>query len=341
MNPVKSDTSPKPENGAAACQAPNSGAAFTFAHLSDPHLSSLEGVEVRDLLNKRMLGYLSWRLHRRAEHRPEVLAALVRDLRTFQPEHVVITGDLTHLGLPEEFREVSRWLQGLGSPAQVTVVPGNHDAYVSTPWERTFALWAPYMLSDAAVPSIPAAAEGAGAFPSLRIRGPVAFIGLSTARPSAPFYAVGSLGQTQLRRLEALLGETDRQALCRVMLIHHPPLPDTVHWRKRLTDSGALRSLLAEHRVELVLHGHAHYAARSHLDTAAGSAPVIGIPSASALGHKPGRRAQYCLYRLTRQDRGWHLHITVRGYSGAQDCFVLDAESELVLPGPVEGGLPG
>ena len=44
-----------------------------FAQISDPHLSSLEGVRPGDLLNKRALGYLSWRRKRRFEHRPEVL----------------------------------------------------------------------------------------------------------------------------------------------------------------------------------------------------------------------------------------------------------------------------
>ena len=42
---------------------------LTFAQLSDPHLSSLEDVHWRDLASKRLLGYLSWRKRRRAEHR--------------------------------------------------------------------------------------------------------------------------------------------------------------------------------------------------------------------------------------------------------------------------------
>jgi len=41
-----------------------------------------------------------------------------------------------------------------------------------------------------------AAADADDAFPSLRVRREVALIGLSTARPSAPFLATGSLGRT-------------------------------------------------------------------------------------------------------------------------------------------------
>ena len=75
-------------------------AGLYFAQLSDPHLTSLQRVRWRQLMNKRVLGYLSWHRKRRAEHRGEVLDALLCDLRQTQPEHIVITGDLTHIGLP-------------------------------------------------------------------------------------------------------------------------------------------------------------------------------------------------------------------------------------------------
>src|SRR3546814_1584516 len=50
----------------------------------------------------------------------------------FQP-----AADLTNIALPGEFVQVGRWLEGLGAPEGVTVVPGNHDAYVAVPWERS------------------------------------------------------------------------------------------------------------------------------------------------------------------------------------------------------------
>ena len=292
---------------------------YLFAHISDPHLSTLDGVRRRDLLNKRLLGYLSWRSHRREEHRVEVLSALMRDLEGFGPQHTVITGDLTHLGLPGEFLEVARWLSSLGSPEQVTVIPGNHETYVRTPWEETFASWLPYLSSD-----IPADTgnQRDGLFPSLRIREQVAFIGLSSARPSAPFLAVGSLGRPQLQVLIRVLKETRQRRLFRVLLIHHPPLAETLGWRKRLTDSKALRSILEREGVELVLHGHAHRATRGWIETSSGRAPVIGVPSASAIGLKPGRRAGYNLCRVTRAESGWDLRIERRAYSLELDRFV-------------------
>ncbi|MEA2093819.1 MAG: metallophosphoesterase, partial [Pseudomonadota bacterium] len=270
---------------------------LTFAQLSDPHMSSLEDVKWRDLTNKRLLGYLSWRRRRRAEHRSEVLDALQRDLEQVHPEHLVITGDLTHIGLPNEFRQARRWLESLGGPRGVTVVPGNHDAYIQVPWQQSFLHWQPYMVSD----MVPDGGQGNSAdtvFPSLRHRGPVAFIGLSSARPSAPFFATGRLGDRQLQRLEELLAQTGRQGLFRVVLLHHPPVPGEEKWRKRLTDAAEVCKVIARRGAELVLHGHRHRAVQSRIEIPGTHVPVFGIPSASSIGYKPGRIAQYYVYTV-------------------------------------------
>jgi 3',5'-cyclic AMP phosphodiesterase CpdA len=312
--------------GAREAAGPTVGGAgaYTLAHLSDPHLSTLEGVRVRELVNKRVLGYLSWRRRRRLEHRPEVLQALVRDLEVIVPEHIVVTGDLTHLGLPTEFEQVSAWLKGLAGPLDLTVIPGNHEAYVSVPAGRTLALWGPYMASDPAH-------QAEERFPSLRVRGPLALIGLSSASPTAPFMASGRMGARQLARLRGLLAETGRRGLIRVLMVHHPPTADVVGWRKRLVDAEALRAIIKELGVELVLHGHAHRPVCSEMDTPRGRAPVFGVPSASAAGTRPGRHAQYHLYRFIPNAR--ELQVTVRGYRPAQQGFATETVQRLTLPG--------
>jgi len=321
VNNLKSAALPPGDAGHDAQRTGCEGEGFLFAHLSDPHLSTPECVRHRDLMNKRLLGYLSWKSHRREEHRTEVLAALVRDLGHCRPQHTVITGDLTHLGLENEFLEVAQWLSSLGPAEQYTVIPGNHETYVSSAWEQSLAHWLPYLASDAAAAE-PAGNLHDGVFPSLRIRDQIAFIGLSSARPSAPFLAVGRLGNRQLMRLNDILAETGEQGLFRVLLIHHPPLSETLGWRKRLTDGKALREVLIQKGVELVLHGHAHRATRGWIATTAGCAPVIGVPSASAIGHKPGRRARYNLCRVSRAESGWNLEIEARAYSPELDAFI-------------------
>jgi 3',5'-cyclic AMP phosphodiesterase CpdA len=277
-----------------------------FAQISDPHLSSRVGVNWRDLLNKRILGYLSWRRKRRFEHRPEVLAALGRDLRNAGLDQLLVTGDLTHVGLPEEFRQALAWLRQLGDPTEVAVVPGNHDAYVATDWQQTFALWREYMAADDP--------EDGGAFPTLRVRGAIAFIGLSTACPKPPFMASGTVGPVQLEKLPALLDSAAGDGLFRVVYLHHSPIPGEEAWRKHLTDAAELQALLGECGAELVLHGHGHRAYLGELVTRQGPAPVVAVPSASALGLHGADVACYNRYRVERSGRGWCLDIEPRHY---------------------------
>src|SRR5579884_4156968 len=104
--------------------------AFTLAHFSDPHLPPLPRPRLSELAGKRALGYLNWTRNRHKYHRREALDALIGDLKAQAPDHVAVTGDLTNLALPAEFAPAARWLQSLGSPAEVTAIPGNHDAYV-------------------------------------------------------------------------------------------------------------------------------------------------------------------------------------------------------------------
>ena len=305
---------------------------FRFAHISDLHLTSLDDVKVSDLLNKRALGYLSWRRRRRHEHSPDVLAALLRDLRDLNLDHIVITGDLTHIGLPSEFQQARQWLETLGAPTDVTVVPGNHETYVNTAWDKTFAQWTPYMASDSGLRTIAEQKPGREFFPTVRVRRHAALIGLTSARPTAPFLATGSLGSTQLNRLEAILDQTGRQELFRILLIHHPPLAGTVGWRKRLTDGSALNGLLARHGVEMVLHGHAHRASVVHSSGAQGNFPVIGVPSTSALGRKLGHRARYNVYEVCPSPAGWAVRISVRGYAMRDRCFMGEDQHDMAVP---------
>ena len=60
-------------------------AAFTLAHLSDPHLPPLPKPRLTELAGKRALGYLNWTRNRHKYHRREVLDALVRDLHAQGP----------------------------------------------------------------------------------------------------------------------------------------------------------------------------------------------------------------------------------------------------------------
>lgn len=290
---------------------------FRFAQLSDPHLSDLASVRWRQLASKRLLGYLSWRRRRRHEHRIEMLDALRSDLRAVAPDHTVVTGDLTHIALPSEFREARDWLRSIGTPDRVTVVPGNHDCYVATPWVGSLGLWSEYMRSDDAHADI----DPEVLFPSLRVRGPVAFIGLSSAVPSWPLLAIGRLGSAQLDRLRTILDSLRNSGLLRVLLLHHPPVPGEEKWRKRLVDAAKLGQLLGEHRVDMVLHGHRHRAIQSAMRIPGCEVPVFGIPSASAAGKISNYPSEYNLYEVRSGESSWNMEVRARSYDAQNSGF--------------------
>ena len=100
-----------------------------IAHVTDFHVleanlgsrRSIDRARLRLLSNGRPVDPL--------DRRRRVEAALEK-VRAAQPDHVCITGDLTEDGSDGQFEELASILAGSGlSPARVTLVPGNHDAY--------------------------------------------------------------------------------------------------------------------------------------------------------------------------------------------------------------------
>ncbi len=266
---------------------------FRVAHLTDLHATPARPA-IAALLGKRFFGWLSWQIRRRHAHQERVLDALVADLQRQAPDQIVVTGDLTNVAGEEEFPAARAWLERLGPPARVSVVPGNHDAYVFVPAERGVALWGDYMESDAAGHEAPPPGE----FPTLRVRGPLAVVGVSSAVPTPLFQAAGRVGAPQLARLEALLARLGRAGLFRMVLIHHPPEPGVVSRRRELRDASQLRDVFARVGAELVLHGHTHRARVGALAGPDGPIPVVGARSASDVGLRPEKRAQYHLYEV-------------------------------------------
>jgi 3',5'-cyclic AMP phosphodiesterase CpdA len=168
---------------------------FTLAHLSDPHLSPLPAPTRRELVGKRVTGYFNWQRKRRFVHDAAALRRVIGDLKTTATEHIAITGDFANIALPEEFENLRKWLPGLGPQYDLTVIPGNHDAYVPGAVEMMREATADSMRGD----------DGSGDFPFVRRRGRIALIALNTGVPTPPLMATGRLGDDQLARLARLL----------------------------------------------------------------------------------------------------------------------------------------
>ncbi len=283
-------------------------AAFTLAHLSDPHLPPLPEPRLTELVGKRVFGYLNWTRNRHRYYRREVLDVLVSDLQAQVPDHIAVTGDLVNLALEAEFALAKAWLEGIGPPERVTLVPGNHDAYVRATSHRFAEAWSSYLVGDET--------PGDAMFPTLRRRGPLALIGVSTAVPTPPLMATGWLGKSQLEALDRLLAALAAEPTFRVLLVHHPVRSSAR--TKRLTDAPELLALLKQHGVELVLHGHDHVHSTVWVEGPNGaSIPAIGVPSASARAHDHYPDAAYNMFSIARDGDGWRCQQMVRGVNEA------------------------
>jgi 3',5'-cyclic AMP phosphodiesterase CpdA len=297
---------------------------FRLAHVSDPHLGPLPDVRPRELIGKRVLGWINWRLNRgRGGMRPAVLDALVADLRAHAPDHVAVTGDIVNIALDAELEPARRWLASLGAGRDVSAVPGNHDAYVPGALKRTSEAWGAFMKGDAE-------AGDHQRWPFLRRRGPVAVIGVSSAEATPPFMATGRFDAGQALRLAELLDHTAHEGLYRVVLIHHPPAKKPVHWAGRLIGTERMREVILRHGAELILHGHTH---RGSLEWLAGPerpVPLVGVPSASRSPGQDRRGAGWNLFEIEGARGAWRTTRIERGFADAGSGIVEISRSKLL-----------
>ena len=278
-------------------------AIFTLAHLSDVHLAPVPRPRLMDLDAKRALGLANWHRKRKHQHGRDVVDTLVADLKQQRPDHIAVGGDLVNIGLPAEIEAAEVWLRSVGTPETVSVVPGNHDVYGTFGTDPGIGRWRDYM-------------GGAGTFPFVRKFGQVALIGLSSAVPTSVFRASGRLGSEQLAALAGLLSDFGAQGLCRIVLIHHPPLPGQASRLRGLEDAAQLAALFSQHGAELVLHGHNHQSTLRWAGAGHSLIPVVGVPSASGRPGFHAPPARYNLLRIERIGNRWRIELRGRQYQG-------------------------
>lgn len=284
-----------------------------LAHISDVHIGPLPDISYRELASKRMVGYVNWQRNRRRFLHDGVIDAILADMRTHAPDHIAVTGDLVNLALDAELEIARLWLEMLGDPHDVSVVPGNHDAYVPGAFGKCCRIWQRWMSGDGQSHPV-----GSDTFPYLRVRNNVALIGLTSARASAPFMATGYFKSEQAARLAALLDQTRRQGLCRVLMIHHPPVRAAVPQHKRLLGIGRFQRIVRNHGAELVIHGHSHMPSLFHIEGAERKpVPVVGVAATGQAvgGRKPA--AQWNLIQIDGETDDWSIRLTRRGLTGA------------------------
>ncbi len=301
---------------------------FRLAHISDPHLGPLPPVSWRDLASKRVTGYVNWQRHRGKAMASPTLGQIMADLAAQKPDHLAITGDLVNLGLDSEVENAKAWLEALGSPADISVVPGNHDAYVPGALAKACKSWKSFMSGD--TPAKSSAPDDM--FPYLRVRQHVAIIGVSSAIATSPFLARGAFRQAQAARLADMLKMCGKEGLFRVILIHHPPVRGATSLHKRLFGIGLFQKTIAERGAELLLHGHTHLPTLHYIAGRDGKVPVVGVSSTSQSpgGHMPAAGSNH--FEISGKPGAWLCDVQFRSMTEKSAVAAASANRRL-LPG--------
>jgi Icc protein len=171
-----------------------------------------------------------------ARYREELLRVAIEEINAAEPDLVVIAGDLTDDGYPDQYPLAEKELAALDTP-QIVRVPGNHDArnvgYLI--YEDTFG-----------------ARDSRLRFECAGLD--VALIGVDSSKPDID---EGEIGREHYGWIEeGFADDTD----LRVFVCHHHlvPVPGTGRERNQVLDAGDVLALLRRCSVDLVLSGHRH-----------------------------------------------------------------------------------
>ena len=271
-----------------------------IAHCSDLHLLSLAGARALDFANKRWIGGLNLLANRGRHYHTQVFEAMVADFNGARLDHIIVTGDVTNLALEEEFRFARRLFDAIElGPEQVTVLPGNHDAYVARGAEYFAAHFSDYNAPDPGW-------EGRERWPVVRVRGALAIVALSTSLATPWFTAWGRVGREQLARVGEALADPRLEGRFRLVAIHHPPAGERARSVIRgLRDRDEFAAVIATAGAELIVHGHEHLDLRAELPGPGGELIAVrGIQSGTYEAGNLARRARYRVYEVADDAKG-------------------------------------
>jgi 3',5'-cyclic AMP phosphodiesterase CpdA len=169
-------------------------------------------------------------------YRHELLRTAVAEINAEHPDLVVVAGDLTDDGYPDQYPIVKQELAALTCP-RIVLVPGNHDArnvgYLR--FEETFGTRdsrARMSIGDL----------------------DVALVAVDSSKPDLD---EGEIGREHYGWIQEGFGGP---ADLRIFVCHHHlmPIPGTGRERNQVLDAGDVLSLLRQCEVDLVLSGHRH-----------------------------------------------------------------------------------
>lgn len=228
-----------------------------LAHLSDLHMLERDHHKRRGLARTR-LQFLSTGAALNAEARLQRAARLLQLARRGGADHILLTGDLTEDGVDAQFEMLAEALHhSRVDPDCVTLLPGNHDAYVDF---RAFdrALEGPLRAFRAT------SREGARTM----LPGAV-IVPISTTIEGQWFTrSRGAIRRDDVGRARRIASDPLNRDRAVVVAQHHPPSHHpvfAVEWFDGVDNVSVMRDLLYERARVHVLHGHTHRRTTKHL----------------------------------------------------------------------------
>jgi 3',5'-cyclic-AMP phosphodiesterase len=171
-----------------------------------------------------------------SRYREDLLRTAIAEINDADVDLVVVAGDLTDDGYPDQYPTAKAELAALACP-RITCVPGNHDArnvgYLR--FEETFGARDSRLRLDC---------DGVE----------VALVAVDSSKPDLD---EGEIGREHYGWIEeGFAGDAD----LRVFVCHHHlmPIPGTGRERNQVLDAGDVLSLLSRCGVDIVLSGHRH-----------------------------------------------------------------------------------
>lgn len=265
-----------------------------IAQLTDIHVRDWTDLRRRDFLGKRLTGWFNYRTKRHKEYSGAVLDDAVLALIDERPDLVVVTGDLSNLGLRSELVAARAVLQPIADAGiGICVIPGNHDYYVASSANGQFEeVFAPWQQADARLD---------GVYPFVVRRGPVSVVCFNSAIPSPPMFAVGRLGEAQMLRAHTLVAAEHAAGQQLLFAVHHHATRaphKRVDTTRRLQDAPALRELARRYGAALIIHGHNHHLHLRRIGDAKGPM-VCGISSGTVRqSHKSERHGMFAVHEF-------------------------------------------
>lgn len=173
-------------------------------------------------------------------HKHELIAPFLEDVKSIKPEVIIVSGDLTQRGKQSQYKMLRNFLQQINS--EILLVPGNHDITLYKIWQRLLYPFKNYKhCLNENLPST---------FQNDRVR----IMGVNSALPHRIIR--GSISTSVMREIEKYFSQ--EFSGINILFFHHN-FDYREGWHKPLCNFVEFLEFIKESPIDLICTGHLHY----------------------------------------------------------------------------------